>query len=575
MDSLDRERFERLIDAGRSLMADLDVDLVLERVLETARDLTGARYAALGVLDEARRELARFTTKGIDAETHRAIGDPPRGRGILGLLIDDPRPLRLEDVGMHPRSYGFPPGHPPMTTFLGVPVRIRGEAWGNLYLTEKEGGEPFTRQDEASAMVLADWAGIAIEHARLYEAVDARRHELERAVRGLEATVTIARAIGGETELSRVLELMVKRGRALVDARSVLILLRSGEELQVVTGAGDVRAGRADTLDPRHSAVADALERQRTVRVEDVERELGLLGEQIGVPDASAALIVPLVFRGRAMGVLMAFDRLAGTGAFSPEDEDLLQGFAASAATAVAHAQSVEADRLRHSIQAAEEERRRWARELHDETLQALAGLRLTLRAAARSYDLDAMREALDVAAEQVSGEIANLRSIIAELRPAALDELGLGPALRTLVENAASRHGLEVDASVDLPEQRLEPDYETVVYRLVQEALTNVSKHAGATRVVVGVALEDGRLLVSIRDDGAGFDPSASGPRLGRAGMRGRVDLVGGELQINSGEGGTTVSASLPLPYEESSASLRSSSRRSASSWTSASARP
>src|SRR3954451_11998746 len=232
----DREqRLGRLLEVGRSLVTEFELDVVLERVLEAALDLTGARYAAIGVLDEQHKTLERFLTIGVDDETQRAIGDLPRGRGVLGVLITDPQPLRLEDVGMHPRSYGFPPGHPPMTTFLGVPVRIRGEAWGNLYLTEKEGGEPFTRVDEASAMVLADWAGIAIEHARLYEAVDARRHELERAVRGLEATVTIARAIGGETELGRVLELIVKRGRALVDARSVLILLRSGDELQVVT----------------------------------------------------------------------------------------------------------------------------------------------------------------------------------------------------------------------------------------------------------------------------------------------------------------------------------------------------
>src|SRR3954470_23485490 len=168
MESLDRQRFERLIEAGRGLMADLDLDLVLDRVLETARDLTGARYAALGVLDEGRRELARFITKGIDAETHRAIGDLPRGRGILGLLIDEPTPLRLEDVGRHPRSYGFPTGHPPMRTFLGVPITIAGHPYGNLYLTEKEGGAQFTAGDEQAAGTLAEFAGVAIENARRY-----------------------------------------------------------------------------------------------------------------------------------------------------------------------------------------------------------------------------------------------------------------------------------------------------------------------------------------------------------------------------------------------------------------------
>src|SRR5262245_56349847 len=158
--SLDEQRLARLIDVGRSLLAELDIDVLLDRLLETAAELTGARYAAIGILDDSRRELGRFITRGIDEETHRAIGDLPRGRGILGLLIDDPHPLRLGDVGDHPRSYGFPPGHPPMRTFLGVPIVIRGEAWGNLYLTEKAGGRAFTAEDEEATVVLADWAAI-------------------------------------------------------------------------------------------------------------------------------------------------------------------------------------------------------------------------------------------------------------------------------------------------------------------------------------------------------------------------------------------------------------------------------
>src|SRR4051812_11323561 len=174
----DDRRLIRLIEVGRSLLSELDLDVVLDRVLATARDLTGAQYAALGILDERRRELAQFLTRGVDQETHRAIGDLPRGRGILGLLIEDPRPLRLTDLGDHPRSYGFPPGHPPMRGVLGVPILIRGEAWGNLYLTEKAAGD-FDRDDEDAVVVLAYWAAIAIENARLYRAVDARRAELD------------------------------------------------------------------------------------------------------------------------------------------------------------------------------------------------------------------------------------------------------------------------------------------------------------------------------------------------------------------------------------------------------------
>src|ERR671928_2059586 len=159
---MDENRLRRLLEVGRSLISELDPDAVLRRLLDVARELTGARYAAIGVLDERREHLEQFITAGIDEETHREIGDLPRGRGVLGVLIDDPKPLRLRDVGMHPRSYGFPIAHPPMTTFLGVPILIEGQAWGNLYLTEKAAGDEFTAEDEEAACVLADWAAIAI-----------------------------------------------------------------------------------------------------------------------------------------------------------------------------------------------------------------------------------------------------------------------------------------------------------------------------------------------------------------------------------------------------------------------------
>ncbi len=164
---LESRRLERLIDAGRALVSILDLEAVLEYVLHTAREVTGARYAALGILDEPRESLERFVTLGIDDELRARIGDPPTGRGVLGELIRDARPLRIGDVGSHPASYGFPPGHPPMHSFLGVPIMIRGEAWGNLYLTEKDGGGEFDQADENSAVILADWAAIAIENARL------------------------------------------------------------------------------------------------------------------------------------------------------------------------------------------------------------------------------------------------------------------------------------------------------------------------------------------------------------------------------------------------------------------------
>ena len=452
VDGQDERRLARLIEAGRGLLSELDLETVLDRLLETAAELTGARYAALGILDDERRELDRFLTRGIDEETHRVIGDLPRGRGLLGVLIDEPRALRLDDVGDHPRSYGFPPGHPPMRTFLGVPVLIRGQAWGNLYLTEKAGGEPFTIEDEEAAIVLADWAAIAIDNARLYRDVAARREELERAVRGLQATAAIARAIGGETDLERILELVVKRGRALIGAHDVLIMLRDGEDLVIAAGAGHVTIGDGARLPLSGSTAGEVLAEGRPRRIADAPHELRIPPEELGVGHASTALLVPLTYRGQGLGVLAAFDRLEGDGAFTRDDEQLLEAFAAQAATAVATAKSVEADRRRRSLAAAEAERHRWARELHDETLQALGGLRVLLSSAARLDDADAMRAAMRVAAEQLTGDIQSLRSLIAELRPPALDQLGLAPALASLAQRTGAGTELEVRTDVELP---------------------------------------------------------------------------------------------------------------------------
>ena len=221
----DASQLRRLIDACRTFVSHLDLDVLLEELLSIAASVTDARYAALGILDEDGRELERFLTHGIDAEKGRELGDPPRGRGILGVFIDVPRPLRVSRMGDDPRSYGLPPGHAPMESFLGAPVLIRGRVWGNLYVTGKRGGD-FSDADEEVVAILAECAGIAIENARHFRASEQRRVELERTVRRLEATTAIARAIGRETDLDRVLELIATRSRALVEAHGIVILLR-------------------------------------------------------------------------------------------------------------------------------------------------------------------------------------------------------------------------------------------------------------------------------------------------------------------------------------------------------------
>lgn len=546
------QQLARLIDVGRSLVAELNLPKVLDRVLEVAREITGARYAALGILDEQKRELEQFLTVGIEEEQRARIGSLPRGHGVLGLLIRDPKPLRLEDVGAHPDSYGFPPDHPPMATFLGVPVLIRGEAWGNLYLTDKEGG-PFTDEDEQALLILADWAAIAIENARLYEGVERRRKELERAVRGLEATTEIARALAGETKLDRVLELIVKRGRALVEATAVVIMLLEGDDLVVKATAGDI----APSAQGAHVPIAGSLSggvvlTGRPERVRDVQSEL--TRAPLVMAGATSALLVPLVFRGGTHGVLAAFDRRSEGPEFSDEDERLMAGFGASAAAAVATAQSVAEDRLRLSIEASEQERKRWARELHDDTLQGLAGLGMTLGSALRANSEEDTRRGIEAALAQIREEAAKLRALIAELRPAALDEIGLRAAVEGLVERTASTQGLDISTQIALSSDeagapRLAPEIESTAYRIVQEGLTNVAKHAGAFAVEVRVAEVDGQLEVAVRDDGRGFEPSAPRTGFGLTGMRERVEMLGGTLALESSAAGlgTLVRASLP----------------------------
>jgi signal transduction histidine kinase len=558
---LHEPQLRRLLEVGRGLVAELDLETVLRQVIETARDMTGARYVALGILDEHKEELERFLYVGIDDETRRQIGPLPRGQGVLGELIRTPKPLRLGDVTEHPRSYGFPPGHPPMTTFLGVPIVVRGEGYGNLYLTEKEGGEEFDESDEELALVLAEWAAIAIDNARLYESVERRRGELERAVKGLEATAAIARTVGFETEMERVLELIVKRGRALVGARSVLVLLAEGDELQVAAAAGEGGAelvGRR--LSIKGSLLGGVLTSGSTERVASLETRVAH-GLDAIARGARSALVAPLGFRGRAHGVLVALDRMEGEPEFDADYEHLITSFAASAAITIATAQSVGADRLRDTLHASEEERKRWARELHDETLQELGALKVVLQAAKRSGRLEALEQAVGEAMEQIDLSIRGLQSLISELRPAALDELGVKPALEALIARTRSVSGLEIEARLELPTQ-LDLETSTAIYRLVQETLTNISKHADAERAWIDVVHHGGTVEITVRDDGKGFDPKRADGGFGLIGMKERIALIEGRLAIESASGsGTTVRAEIPVHRDQAPAVARTAS--------------
>ena len=380
-DGLDERASRRLIDVGRSLLSELDLEAVLDRVLETAAELTGARYAALGVLDEERRELERFLTRGIDEATHRAIGDLPRGRGVLGVLIDDPRPLRLADVGEHPRSYGFPPGHPPMATFLGVPILIRGEAWGNLYLTEKAGGERSRRRrggrrscspsgrrsrSRTPACTRASQRGATSSSAPCGAS---RRRRRSRAPSARETELD-ARARAGR---------QARRGRSSTPATVVHPAARRRRARR----RRRRRHVDAGTLGARSrwtgSVAGEVLRRGRAASGSPTSRaRLRVHAAQLGVAAPTTALLVPLVFRGRALGVLARVRPARRDGrvrrratssccsAFAAQRGDRRRDRADGRGRAPAPQRS----------RAAEAERRRWARELHDETLQALGGAR-------------------------------------------------------------------------------------------------------------------------------------------------------------------------------------------------------
>lgn len=543
-----------LLQVARDVLSELDVDEVLKRVLASAQTLTGARYAALGILDESGNKLARFLTAGLDEEEKLRIGPLPTGHGVLGELIRIPAPLRIADVSAHHRAYGFPTGHPPMRSFLGVPIFIGGRPYGNLYLTEKETAPEFTEADQEAVVLLAEFAGLAIDHARRYAKSETSRRALEHNVAALDATVTIARTLAGQTDLDTILDLVAKRGRALISARALVIELLQGDRLAVVAAAGEIpKELIGATVDAESSVAGAALRSQRPERLEtSVNRaryaEFGL--GRLGLT-ADAGLVVPLTLRGRSYGALVAVDRQSDGPAFSIEDEELLEAFAASAATAVATAQLFDAARRRDRLAAGEAERARWSRELHDETLQGLAALRMSL-AAMEGAEPAAAQELVQRAIADVEVETDKLRSLISDLRPVVLDQLGIAAAVESLADRIEVP-GLEVRTRIDLSfgEGRLTDELETAIYRIVQEGLNNTIKHAEASCAEIEIVQDDDRgVKISIRDDGSGFDPAIAGAEegFGLSGMRERVELLGGSIEIRSSAGaGTKVTVTIP----------------------------
>jgi signal transduction histidine kinase len=537
-----KEKLRALVDAGIALTSELSLDALLARLVQVGAELTGARYAALGVIDRDGEELERFVAHGLDDEQRRAIGDLPRGRGILGVLTRDARALRLHDIAGDERSVGFPPNHPPMRTFLGVPILLRGVAFGNLYLTEKAGGDDFTDEDEELVTALAAQAAVAIENARLYEAAT-------RWSRQLETVNEIAVSFAAESDLRVQLDLIARRLRELLGARLVAVALPRGDgSLRIAAAAGDDVEG---VVLPPDSKTALALRRRRGERIDDVTADEEIVQPIAAQLHARAQILVPLVVRERPVGIVLAIDKEGDDPRFDDDDLRLAESLGGRAAVAVDLSQRVARDALRRVVAAQELERRRLARELHDETGQALTSILLGLSAVETARNEAELAEAIGSLRELAVSTLQDVRRLAVELRPKALDDFGLVPALKRLGQSVREASSLDVQVEARLGAERLPPEAETSVYRIVQEALTNVVRHAEARHVSVVVTRKNASVSVVIEDDGKGFDPERADESggVGLLGMRERVQLLDGTLAVESSPGaGTTLVLDLPV---------------------------
>ena len=541
--SVTEGRLRALFAAGLAVTSELSLDALLRRLVEAAADLTGARYAALGVIDASGSELEQFVTHGIDDDLRAEIGALPRGRGILGVLISDAKPLRLHELTEDPRSVGFPPGHPSMHRFLGVPILLRGVAYGNLYLTEKQGGEDFTNEDEELVTLLAGQAAVAIENARLYEAST-------RWSQQLQSLQEVGNALATETDIEKLLDLIVRRLRELLKARVVALALPSGSsELRfaAVAGADDLLGTTISRSGSKSGAV---LERRRSERIDSVLDDPEVHQEVSRQLAARTGMWVPLIARDQAIGVLEIHDKEALDPRFNHDDFRLAETFAARAAVAVELSQRVARDAVRRVVQAQELERQNLARELHDETGQALTSILLGLKPLEEALADHPARAALAELREHVVSALQDVRRLAVELRPAVLDDFGLGPALERLTDAFGEQRDIRIHFHSALGETRLPSEVETTLYRVVQESLTNIVKHANARNVSVSVARREFTVAAVIEDDGAGFDQRAVREGgVGLLGMRERLALVDGRLEIESRPGaGTTIVAEVPL---------------------------
>ena len=520
-----KDRMRGLLEAVVAIGSGLDLESTLRRIVQTAVGLVDATYGALGVIGDDQR-LAEFIPVGLSQDEIERIHHWPEGRGLLGLLIRDPRPLRLADIATHPESSGFPDGHPPMRSFLGVPVRVRDEVFGNLYLTGKRGGGEFTEDDEAVLVALGAAAGVAVENARLYDA--ARRQQ-----RWIQASAEVTTRLLSGSDPREVLADVTRRARELSGADLAVLALPDdeGRRLTITYADGDgAAATRGLVLPAGESLSGQVLATGEPLTCADFAiDERAAQAARGAMSQIGPAELFPLGAPGNVRGVLTV-GRHHGSAPFAPALTDVVASFAAQAGVALELAATrAEAERL-----SLYEDRERIAHDLHDLVIQRLYATGMSLEGTMPMITRPEVASRITNAVDAMDETIKDIRTTIFALQ--AREEAG-GPDLRsdivTLVEEMTGMLGF--DPSLRLGAglgARVGPEVAEQMLATLREALSNAARHASASRVDVTVDVDpDGILAVQVTDDGTGIP--AEGRRSGLRNLAKRAEKLGGELRL------------------------------------------
>jgi signal transduction histidine kinase len=525
-----RDKMQGLLDAVLAVGAGLELDSTLQRIVQAAVDLVGAQYGALGVLG-ARNELSEFVYVGIDAEARAGMGHLPEGKGLLGLLIKEPWAIRLPDLGKHKASVGFPPDHPPMRSFLGVPVRVRDEVFGNLYMTEKKGAAEFTADDESVLAALAAAAGVAIENARLFERSRMRE-------RWLEAIAEINSELLGGASAEDALQLIARRTMELSSASCSLIVLVEEPGLRMAAGAG---ARVAEFVGGELAVVGSFVEQVLTsgapMLIDDLAGHLGQTSVEFG-----PGVVVPLRAGSAVTGVLLAA-RDKGAAQFGPDQVPLLASFADQAAVALEFAERQQAKRLVDVL----EDRDRIARNLHDHVIQRLFATGMSLQGALPRITDPQAHGRVQRSVGELDQTVLDIRTSIFDLQAGDDDAGGLRRRLLDLVARLTEDTDLSPSVRMTGTVDNSVPDeIGEHAEAAVSEAVTNAVRHAHATELTVTVeATED--LIISVVDDGVGVPADIA--RSGLRNLEERAVQLGGSLSVSrEPAGGTRLTWRVPL---------------------------